>query len=359
MRTQSLEFLKEIVNTPSPPGHEQRAGEVFRRYTEACADEVRGDIHGNVFAIRNPDAKVRIMLAGHIDEIGFIVHFVSEQGYLYFKAVGGHDASVVVGQRVWVHGRERIAGVIGRKAFHLLEDEGPEHLKRAPELHELWIDIGVGSMEEALKLVRPGDVVTYQDEFQMLQGDRAAARSFDNKMGVFVVAETMRLLRQEEGPHSDVGVYGVATVQEEIGFRGATTAAYGIGAQTGIAVDVSHATDYPSVSPERYGDIAVGKGPIVHRGAYSSPVVSEMLVELAEAEGIPVQIEVAAECTGTDATPMQVSRTGMAVGILGVPVRYMHTPCEVLSLRDVEACARLMAAYCRNVTPDTDFTPRA
>lgn len=355
MRKESLEFLKAIVNVPSPSGYEARAAEVFKGYTKGFADELKTDSHGNCWAVANPKAEMKIMLAGHMDEIGFIIHYIGDDGMLYFSGIGGHDSTIPVGQRVWVHGSQQVPGIIGRKAIHLLEDE---ERKRKPELKDLWIDIGASSREEAEKVVSLGDVVTYQYEFQQLMGDRATARGFDNKMGTFVVAEALRLLKEDGGLHKDVGVYAVATVQEEIGLRGARTSSFAIAAQTGLAVDVNHAIDYPGLSKSRYGALDVGKGPSVMRGANTNHEVFRLIQEAAKKEEIPYQVDVAAGGTGTDGNAMQLNRDGMATGILGVPLRYMHTPCELLSLTDVENCARLMAAYCRMVQPDTDFTPR-
>ena len=356
MRSESLDFLKAIVNVPSPSGFEERAAEVYRGYTEPFADRVTTDVHGNVAAILNPDAEMKIMLAGHMDEIGFLVHYIDDAGLLYFLGIGGHDSVIPIGQRVWIHGAGgRVAGVIGRKAIHLLKDE---ERKKKPDLHELWIDIGATNREEAEAVVTLGDPVTYQVEFQELLGDRVTARGFDNKMGSFIVAEALRLLKEEGGLDPNVGVYAVATVQEEIGLRGARTSAFSIDAQSGLAVDVNHATDYPTVSKSQHGKLDMGKGPSVTRGANASPVVLRMIRAACDAAEIPYQIDVTAGGTGTDGNAMQVSRGGMAVGIVGVALRYMHTPCEVLSLKDVEDCARLMAEYCRAVKPDTDFTPR-
>lgn len=355
MRSESLAFLKSIVNTPSPSGFEERAAEVYRHYTSAFADQVHTDVHGNVWAVLNPKAKMKVMLAGHMDEIGFIVHHVGDDGMLYFSGIGGHDSVIPVGQRVWVHGKKKIPGIIGRKAIHLLEED---ERKKKPELKDLWIDIGASSREEAEKFVSLGDVATFQYEFQELMGDRAVARGFDNKMGSFIVAEALRLLKEEGGLDPGVGVYAVATVQEEIGLRGAKTASYGIAAQSGLAVDVNHAVDYPGVSKTRYGALDVGKGPSVMRGANANPIVFKMIVDAAKADKIPYQVDVAPGGTGTDANAMQLNMGGMATGLLGVALRYMHTPCELLSLTDVENCAKLMAAYCRRVKPDTDFTPR-
>jgi putative aminopeptidase FrvX len=354
MRPESLDFLKAIVNVPSPSGYEERAAQIYRDYTSPFAHDVRTDVHGNVAAILNPDAPMKIMLAGHMDEIGFIIHYIDEKGMLYFSTIGGQDSAIIVGQRVWVHGSQKVAGVIGRKAIHLLEED---ERKKKPEIKDMWIDIGAGSREEAASVVAIGDVATYQWEFQTLLGDRAVARGFDNKMGSFIVAEALRHL-SEGGLSEGVGVYAVATVQEEIGLRGARTSAFWIDSQSGLAVDVNHAIDYPNMSKSRYGQLDVGSGPSVMRGANANPIVFKMILDGAKAEGIPYQVDVTPGGTGTDGNAMQINRGGMAVGIVGVPLRYMHTPCELLSLTDVEDCARLMAAYCKQVRVDTDFTPR-
>ncbi len=355
MRTESLAFLQEIVNVPSPSGYEERAAEIYRAYTSTFADKITTDVHGNVAAILNPDAGTKIMLAGHMDEIGFIIHYISDEGLIYFSGIGGHDSVMPVGQRVWIHGKERVPGVIGRKAIHLLDDD---ERKKKPELRDLWIDIGASSRAEVEAVIQLGDVATYQNGFQLLMGDRATARGFDNKMGSFVVAEALRILKDEGGLNPEVGVYSVATVQEEIGLRGARTSSFSISAQSGLAVDVNHAIDYPGVSKTRHGTLDIGKGPSVMRGANANPIVFKMVTEAAKEDGIPYQVDVTAGGTGTDGNAMQLNQGGMAVGILGVALRYMHSPCELLSLTDVNNCARLMAAYCRRVTPSTDFTPR-
>lgn len=355
MRKESLAFFKDIVNIPSPSGYETKAAEIYRSYTGKFADEVTTDVMGNVWATINPGAKRKIMLAGHMDEIGFTIHYVSDDGLLYFSPIGGHDSTIPIGQRVWVHGKKgRVPGVIGRKAIHLLTQE---EKKQKPELHDLWIDIGVSNRDEAMKLLDLGDVVTYQWEFQELAGDIVTARGFDNKMGSFIVAEALRHLAEKK-PAKDVGVIAVATVQEEVGLRGARTSAFGTGAEAGIAVDVTHATDYPSADKKKHGELKMGKGPVAARGANINPIFFDLVKKAAEEEKIPLQIEVEPGGTGTDANAMQISGAGMATALLGVAIRYMHTPVEVLSLKDVENCAKLMAAACRKVTAKTDFTPR-
>ncbi|HVG27288.1 MAG TPA: M20/M25/M40 family metallo-hydrolase [Acidobacteriaceae bacterium] len=354
MRDASLEFLKTLVNTPSPSGAEGPVAQLYRAYAAPYADRVVTDVHGNVTAIINPDAPMRIMLSGHMDEIGFVIHHINEDGLLHFTAIGGQDSLIPTGQTVWVHGRRRLPGAIGRKAIHLLS---AEERQKKPALKEQWIDIGARSRAEAEAVVQVGDVSTFQHEFQLLLGDQAVARAFDNKAGLFAVVEALRLLREEGGLHPDVGIYALGTVQEEIGSRGARTAASGIGAQTGLAIDMDHALDYPGVSGAEYGRLDMGKGPSILRGANANPVVFDLLCAGAEEEQIPFQVRAGAGASPTDASAMQLSGAGMATGLLGVPLRYMHTPCEVLSLSDVEACARLTAAYCRRVRPETDFTP--
>lgn len=355
MRPESLEFLRDICNTPSPSGYEEKAAELFRQYT-SFADKHITDVHGNVAAILNPDAEMKVMLAGHMDEIGFQVNYIDDKGFIYFRGIGGHDSMVPLGQRVTIWGSSgEVLGVIGRKPIHLLESSEKD---KRPELHDLTIDIGAASREEAERHVAIGDCITYTYGFQEVLGGRAIARAFDNRVGTFAVAEALRLLKEGQSLNPNVGVYAVATVQEEIGLRGARTAAGWIGSQSGIAVDVDFAIDHPGVSPSRYGALDIGKGPSITRGPNVNPMVFKMLRDAAESEGIPYQVAAEPGGTGTDANAMQIAGGGMATGLVGIPLRYMHTPCELISLEDASNCARLMAGYCASVTPETDFRPR-
>jgi putative aminopeptidase FrvX len=354
MRPQSLQFLKTLCATASTTGNEQAIARHFRDYLGGVADSFEVDVSGNAVAALNPDAPMKIMLSGHMDEIGFVVHNIDENGFLFFSPVGGHDSVVPIGQRVVVQGRQPVPGVVGRKAIHVLSEKD---LKRKPEMSDLWIDIGASSREQALALVELGDSITFQYEFQQLAGDLVTARAFDNKAGLFIVAETLRLLKEEGGLRPDVGVFAVATVQEEIGSRGATTAAFAIAPRTAIAVDMGQALDYPGIDPREYGVLDIGKGPGISRGANTNPVVFGLLREAAERDGIPHQVSITPGTSPTDAKALQTARGGIATGLLEVPLRYMHTPSEVVSLADVEACARLLAAYCRSITPGTNFTP--
>ena len=352
MRDESFALLKRLVDTPGPSGYEQAVQRVYREGASKYADDVRTDVMGNVIAVRNPGGSPRIMLAGHADEIGFQIRYISDDGMLYFGNIGGHDAVITVGQRVYVHTDSGpILGVLGRKATHLLEQD---ERGKPPKMHDLWIDIGAKDRKDAQSVVNVGDCVTYAQELQRLRGEICTARSFDNKMGVFVLLEALRHL---EGKAISPAVYAVSTVQEEVGLRGARTSAYGIEPLIGLATDVGHAMDFPGADKKREGDFKLGGGPLIARGANINPKVFDLLVRTAKELEMGYQIEAAPSGTGTDANAMQIVRAGMATGLISAPLRYMHTPCEVMDLTDIENTARLMAGFCERVTPDMDWTP--
>ena len=352
MNADSKEFLKRLVETPSPSGYEHDVQKLVRNRIKPWSDEVRTDVMGNVFGIRNGAGSPRIMLAGHCDQIGFIVNHITDDGFLHLDPIGGVDPVVATSQRVSIMTRAGLVpGGIGRKAIHLMDDEDK---KKVPKIHDLYIDIGATSKEDAVKLVSIGDAGIFLQPYLELANDRAISMAFDNKMGTWIVTETLRLLHDRR---FDACVIGVSTVQEEIGLRGATASAFSSEAQVGIALDVAHATDTPGIEKKRAGDFYVGRGPMIYRGANINPRVFDFLVSVAEAEKIPYQVASAARGTGTDANPMQLSRGGMATGLLSVPLRYMHTPNELLSLDDLENTARLLAAFCANLKKDEDFTP--
>lgn len=352
MQQDSFDFLKQLVDTPSPSGYEQRAQRVFRDRVSNYTTDIRTDVLGNVYATMNANGSPRIMLAGHSDEIGFQVRYISDDGMLYFGSIGGHDTIVTVGQRVTVHTASGpIPGVLGRTAIHLLE---AEERKKTPTLDDLWIDIGAKDKADAESVVTIGDCVTYQHELQRLRGDLCVARGFDDKMGVFVVAEALRLLAKTS---LKAAVIGVSTVQEEVGLRGARTSAYNVNPQIGIATDVGHAIDYPGGDKKKVGDVKLGKGPSITRGANINPIVFDLLVKTAKELGIPYQIHAAPGATGTDANVIQLNRAGVATGLVSVPLRYMHTPNEIINLCDIENAAQLMAGFCERVTDEINWTP--
>lgn len=350
MRKESLEFLRKLLDTPSPSGFEREAQKLVRSEMEKFADEVRTDVLGNVIGVVNPEGRPRVMLAGHVDEIGFMVKYIDDQGYIYFAPIGGVDAHLVPGERVYIHTKNGpILGVVGKKPVHLMEAKDRE---RVVPLHEQWIDIGARDKKEAQKLVRIGDPITFAVGFQRLQNDLIVARGTDDKMGAFVVTEALRRLSRRR---PKAAVFAVSTVQEEIGLRGARVSAFGIEPDVGIAVDVGFATDYPTIDKRRIGEVSLGKGPILHRGANINPKVEELLFKAAEEEGIPYQLTGEPRGTGTDANIIQLTRAGVATGLVSVPNRYMHTPSEVISLSDLENAVRLLVAFVERLEPDMDF----
>jgi endoglucanase len=352
MREESIQFLKSLVEAGGTSGYEGPVQALFRRQVEPLAESVSTDVMGNTIAVLNGRGQPKLMFAGHADEIGFLVRYINDEGFVYFGPVGGWDAEVVVGQRVTVHTASGpVRGVVGKRAIHLMDEEDR---KKKSELDSLWIDLGVADRAEAERLVAIGDSVTIAAGFERLQGDLATAKSFDNRMAVFIVAETLRLL---QGQPLAAAVYGVSTVQEEIGLRGAQTASYGINPEVGVALDVCHAVDYPEADKlqRKVGDVRIGHGPVIARGANISPRVFDLLVSTAREEKIPFQVEAAPRGTGTDANAMQLNRAGMATGLVSVPLRYMHTPCEVLSLGDLDNACRLCAAFARRLTAEMNW----
>jgi endoglucanase len=350
----ALDFLKRLVETPSPSGFEEANAAHFREYVAPFADRVTTDPMGNVIAAVNPEGSPRVMLAGHIDEIGFLIHYISDDGCCYFRGIGGHDNVVLVGQRVVIHTNQGpVPGVIGKKPIHLLTDE--ERGKKV-DMADLWIDIGAtGGREEVLAAgVRVGDPATYEYGYTPLLGDRAAARAFDNRIGAWVVAEALRRVK-ELNPKA--AVFAVATVQEEVGLRGARTSAYGIDPHVGIAVDVTFATDYPSMDKRKVSELSLGKGPTILRGANANRKLADHMIRLAEEKSIPHQLEATPGGTGTDANAMQISRAGMITGLVGVPLRYMHTPGEIISLSDADNAAEWLAVTCASLGSGDDWTP--
>jgi endoglucanase len=352
MEDTSLAFLKELVEAPSPSGFEQPAQKVWRDYMARYAERVATDVHGNCIAALHEGGPTRILLAGHVDELGFMVNYINDEGFIFFKTIGGFDLNIIPGRRVRIHTRNGpVPGVTGKKAIHVMTEEDR---KKKAEIEDLWIDIGVKDRKEAEALVRVGDPVTYAEGFEIMRGQVAASRGFDDKAGSFAVGEVLRLLA---GKTFDSAVYAVSTVQEEVGLRGARTSAFGIDPKIGVAVDVSHASDHPHIERKRVGGIRLGAGPAIARGANINPVVERMLIEAAEAEGIPYQLEAAPGGTGTDANAIQLTRAGVATGLVSIPLRYMHTAAEIISLEDLANVSRLLAAFIQRVKDDSDFTP--
>lgn len=353
MNTQDQEFLQQLLETPSPTGSEVPVAQLVRSYLAETVDEITTDTMGSV-ACRLDGAGdgPSLMLAAHMDEIGLMVTYISDEGYLSVAAVGGVDAAILPGMRVDVHTAEGpIRGVVGRKPIHLIE---PDERKTVTAIDKLFIDIGLDG-ETAAQKVRVGDVITFAVGFETYGDGFAVSRAFDDKCGVWIGTQVARALAEGERPQGSFTF--VATVQEEIGTRGAMTSAHGIQPDVALAFDVTHATDYPGIDKSRYGKIICGEGPVIARGPNINPVVFERLVAAAEAEGIPYQLEAEPSVTGTDARAIQVTRAGIPCGLISVPLRYMHTPTEVVALKDIEATVRLITRFVRDLTEDVTFIP--
>ncbi len=352
MDSAALDFFKKILETPSPSGYEKPVQDVVRRYVSDFADKVSTDLHGNVIAVKNPDAKLRVMLAGHCDQIGMLVQYIDAEGFLYVNTIGGWDPQQLVGQRmtVWtVTGP--IQGVISRKAIHLLTEE---ERKQVVKLKDMWLDIGAKDKPEAQGMVSIGDPVTLQLGFQSMRNNYANSPAMDDKAGLWVCVEA---LRRASAKKLNCALFAVSTVQEEIGLHGAQTSAFGIDPQVGIAVDVDHATDCPTVDKKQEGDVALGKGPVICRGPNMNPRVVERLIETAKAKEIPYQLAAEGRASGTDANPIQISRAGVAAGLVGIPNRYMHSAVEMISLDDIDRAADLLAEFTSALSGSDDFTP--
>jgi endoglucanase len=361
MHEQSHAFLKSILETPSPSGFERPVQDLVRARVRDFADEVRTDRHGNVIAARYPGSTrdreherptPRIMLAGHCDQIALMVQHIDDNGFLYVQPIGGWDMQILLGQHLVVWSQQGpVPGVIARRAPHLMT--GDERNK-VPQFTDVWIDIGAKDKKDAEAVVTPGDPVTVTLGYRPLRNGLAASPAMDDKVGLWVVFEALRLLH---GRPLRAEVYCVSTVQEEIGLRGATTSAYGINPHIGIAVDVCHATDTPGNDKKQLGDVRLGAGPVLFRGPNINPHVFERLRVTANSCQVAVQVRGVPRATGTDANVMQLSRDGVATGLLGIPNRYMHSPVEVVSLDDLDRAAIILAEFCLAVTPEMDWTP--
>jgi putative aminopeptidase FrvX len=352
MDTDALAFFEKLLATPSPSGYEQKIQHVVRDYASSFADEIRTDLHGNVIISKNPAAKQRIMLAGHCDQIGFLVQYIDSDGYIYVQPIGGWDPQNLIGHRmqIWTDNGP-IGGVIARKAIHLLTDE---ERKQVAKLKDLWIDIGAKDKAEAESLVNIGDPVTLHLGVERMLNNRANSPAMDDKAGLWVIIEAARRASLQT---INVALHAVSTVQEEIGLRGAQTSAYGIDPHIGIAVDVTHATDCPTIEKKAEGDIGIGRGPVVFRGPNMNPRVVTRLYECAARREIPIQKAGLGRASATDANALQINRAGVAAGLVSIPNRYMHSAVEVISLDDIDRAADLLAEFIVSLSGSDDFTP--
>lgn len=345
-------LLHALLTAPGPSGYETAPAAVWRAAGEAFAPMSADTMGSQVARVPGTAGGPLLALVGHIDEIGLIVTHVSDEGFLHFVGVGGWDPQILVAQRVVLQSRQGpVPGVIGKKPIHLLKDEDR---KKVAEIREMHIDVGARDGDEARRLVSVGDVAVIAGEPVELVNGRLSSRSLDNRLGAYVALEAARLVAEAGGAPGEVAA--VAAVQEEITFGGSRTAAFALEPAVAIAVDVTHATDAPGIDKRELGSSPLGSGPVLARGSTVHPRVYELLVEAAEADGIPYTVQASGRSTGTDADAIHVTRGGVPTGVVSIPLRYMHSPVEVVHLDDVAACARLVASFASRLDPGERFS---
>jgi len=352
LEAQPRSFLNRLLTTPGISGDEQRVQEVVRQYAADFCETADFDLHGNLILGINPQSDFKVMLAGHADQIGMLVSHIDENGFLAVQTVGGWDPQQLIGQQVQIWTQHAaVPGVISRKPIHLLDES---ERNTVVKIQDMWIDIGAGSELETRSLVRIGDPVTLRMGYQELLQQTLTAVALDDRVGVWVVVEALRRAKQWGAA---VAVYAVSTVAEEIGLRGATTSAERLRPQVGIAVDVTHATDCPTIDKRQQGDIKLGRGAVIFRGPNMNPVVVERLIQQAEQAELPHQLAALGRAAPNDSNAIQVSGQGVATGLVAIPNRYMHSAVEVCHLGDLEAAAELLAHFCVSLRPDDTFVP--
>ncbi len=344
MEQAAHDFLVRLLETPSASGYEEPVQKLVREYLKGSAETIETDSHGNVIGTANPTGATRMFLAGHCDQIGLIVQHIDADGYISVQPIGGWDPMQLIGSRVVIWTASGgIPGVMSRKPIHLLSDE---ERKTVPKMKDLWIDIGANDKADAESVVRIGDSATFELKYQPLRNGLAAS----------VVIEAFR--RAVASGPLPCALAVASTVQEEIGLRGAKTSCHRVDPHVAIAVDVTHATDCPTIDKKTEGDISLGKGPVVYRGPNMHPQVVERLLTAGTEHSIPVQVSAIGRATPTDANVLQVNRSGVATGLVSVPNRYMHSAVETVSLADADQTADLLAAFCRGLEGEIDWAPR-
>lgn len=335
-------ILKDLLMTPSPSGSEQPIIKKMAMFLKDYIDELTIDNYGNLIALKyGANSNKKLMLAAHADEVGMMVTHIDNNGFLSFQEIGGIDTNLLPGQRVEIHNHQGVVtGIIGKKPIHLQDRDAKA---KDYDAEDLWIDIAAKDKEEAESKVEVGDYITYQTQPVVLQHDVWTSKALDDKVGLLTLIEVAKAL---DGKQPAMDVYFVASVQEELGARGIRTAALGINPDYGIAIDVTHATDYPTCSPQKSGEIKVGNGIVIAKGPNINKTIGRKLIDLAKQQNIKYQIEPIARPTGTDANFMQVSGTGVKTALLSIPCRYMHSPNEIVSLLDVNEGVRLLTHFC-------------
>lgn len=354
MLEKSLRFLEALVNTPSPASYESAGQKIWLSYVKPFADDTFSDAYGNTVAVLNKGGSPKVMISAHADEIALTVNYVSNEGYIYVRKLGGVNPAILQAQRVTIHTKSGpILGVVGCIPPHFISKDSQE--TKPPKIHELFIDIGTRSKAETLELVKIGDPITINHKFELLRNGLATARAFDNRVGTFAIAETLRLLSESKKKiNAEVNI--VSNIMEEVGLFGARQIAYTIKPDVAIVVDVTHSTDYPNVKKEQHGEISLGKGPTLTYGGCNHPAVVKKLEDVAEKLKIPIQHETVSSTSGTDTDAIFWTRGGIPSALVSIPNRYMHSPVEIISLHDLELVPQLLHGFCVSLKPHEKFS---
>jgi len=355
MNKESKQFLKNFLMERAPSGFEEPAQEVWVDRTKKYSDSIKRDVMGNAIAVLNPKAGFKVMLAGHCDEIGFIITHVNSDGFIYVESLGGVDTLTVPGSEVWIQNEKKvIKGVIGKKAIHLTEYS---NRNKGLKIKDIYIDIGAKNKKDALKKVEIGNPVTFKPNYLELENDLISSKACDDRAGGFVISEVIKILSTKKDKLK-VGVYATSTVQEEVGLRGATTGAFGINPNVGFAVDVTFSTDTPGSSKTENGDVVLGNGVVLHPGCANNRKLYKLIKEVAKKKKLKYQIQSSGSPGGTDTSAIQLTRSGVATLLLSLPLRYMHTQVEVVALKDLENTAKLIAETILALKPNMEFIPK-
>jgi len=354
MRQESFEFLRELLTRPSPSGYEAPGQRVWCEYVRGFADEVRTDSYGNAVAVLNAGGDPKVLLDGHIDELGLMVKHVDDGGFIYFQKIGGVDPALVRGKRVDIHTRQGVVrGVTGSTAIHLQDREKEA---KVPKMHEIFIDIGAKDGKAAAKRVAVGDPITFVDAFEMLNKNVAVARAMDDRIGTCIVAEAMRLAKEAKGPQPlRCALYISSSIQEEVGLNGAAMNIVNVAPDLAVCAEVTHATDTPGIEVKQHGKVQMGKGPTVSLGRENHPALVQRLRDVAAGRKIPLQVETFSLTGGTDALAFFNKLGGIPSAVVGIPTRYMHSTVEMIDLRDLEHASQLLAAFTRRLRKGERF----
>jgi putative aminopeptidase FrvX len=351
----SYSFLEKLLITPSPTGYEVEGQKVWKEYVSKYSDRVESDTYGSAIAKidTNPDV-ITVMIEAHVDEIGMVVQHISDNGFVTLNKLGGSDSTIARAKRVNIHNKNgRVTGVVGNTAIHLQDTKNGGG--KQPAWKDIYVDLGVSSKEEALELVQIGDPVTYTDEVELLNDEIITARAIDNRIGGFVIAQVMKNLKSKK-KNLKVNVIALNSVQEEVGGFGARMMSYRHMPDVALVTDVTHATDTPGIDNKEHGTVKLGQGPSVQHGGANHPKVVSFIEEIAKKKKIDIQHEATSVRTGTDTDSIFYQRTGIASALISLPLRYMHSPVETASLKDVKSLIQLMTETILAMAPDETFT---